>query len=251
MRVFALGLSVLLCTVAGFSQSTSVMIEELTTNEVADAVAAGKTTAIYYVGGAHQNGDAVAIGKHNALAGHLARRVAEELGNALSYPVNPYAPAGDPVEKTGHMRFPGTTSVSEETFRAVSKDVVRSAIAAGFTHVALMGDHGGGQGTLEEVASEMDAAAPMGVHVFYVPVYEMGEEQMQQHLTRLNVEPERQTPIDDVSEIMAIDPENKLVRPQRIPSENAGIVSAELGRTFIDNKVRSAVDHIRREIEGP
>ena len=108
MRVFALGLSVLLCTVAGFSQSTSVMIEELTTNEVADAIASGKTTAIYYVGGAHQNGDAVAIGKHNALAGHLARRVAEELGNALSYPVNPYAPAGDPVEKTGHMRFPGT-----------------------------------------------------------------------------------------------------------------------------------------------
>ena len=71
------------------------------------------------------------------------------------------------------------------------------------------------------------------------------------HLTRLNVEPERQTPIDDVSEIMAIDPENKLVRQQRVPSENAGIVSAELGRTLIAHKVRSAVDHIRREIEGP
>ena len=97
MRPFVLMSVVLLAPAMGFSQPTSVMIEDLTTTEVADAIAAAKTTAIYYVGGAHENGDAVAIGKHNILVNHLARRIAEELGNALVYPINPYAPAGDPV----------------------------------------------------------------------------------------------------------------------------------------------------------
>ena len=60
-------------------------------------------------------GEGVAIGKHNYVANHVARRVAEELGDALVIPPSPYAPAGDPVKKTGHMRFPGTVSVSAET----------------------------------------------------------------------------------------------------------------------------------------
>ena len=40
------------------AQSTSVMIDDLTTAEVQAAIDAGKTTAIYYVGGTHQNGSA-------------------------------------------------------------------------------------------------------------------------------------------------------------------------------------------------
>ena len=90
------------------------MIDELTTTEVQEALDTGMTTAIYYVGGTHQSGPAVVLGKHNLLATHLSRRVAQTLGNALAYPPNPYAPAGDPIAKTGHMRFAGTVSMSQK-----------------------------------------------------------------------------------------------------------------------------------------
>ena len=132
----------LLCSAPALAQSDPVMIDDLTTVEVQAAMDAGKTTAVYYVGGTHQNGPAVVLGKHNLLARHISERVARGLGNALAYPPNPYAPAGDPIEKTGHMRFAGTVSVSNDTLRAVSRDVAISALAVGFTHVAILGDHG-------------------------------------------------------------------------------------------------------------
>ncbi len=112
MRHLFVIVALLLSSVSALAQSTSVMIDDLTTTEVQAAIDAGKTTAVYYVGGTHQNGAAVALGKHNLIAAHVSRRVAETLGNALAYPPNPYAPAGNPSEKTGHMRFSGTISVS-------------------------------------------------------------------------------------------------------------------------------------------
>ena len=107
MRRVAFVGAVLLSSTTAMAQSNSVMIDDLTTTEVQAAIDNGKTTAVYFVGGTHQNGPAVVLGKHNLLARHLSQRVAEELGNALAYPPNPYAPAGDPIEKTGHMRFAG------------------------------------------------------------------------------------------------------------------------------------------------
>ncbi len=88
-----------------FAQPKSLLIEDMTWTEVRDAIAAGKTTAIYYAGSIEQNGPGMALGKHLFIAHYTAQRIAEELGNALVYPTMPFAPTGDPVEKTGHMRF--------------------------------------------------------------------------------------------------------------------------------------------------
>ena len=73
----------------------SLLIEEMTWTEVRDAIAAGKTTAIYYTGAIEQNGPGVALGKHLFIAHYLAQRIAEQLGNALVYPTMPFAPTGD------------------------------------------------------------------------------------------------------------------------------------------------------------
>ena len=165
----------------------------------------------------------------------------DEVGNLISIKV-----------LTGEMRFPGTTSLSDETFAAVSRAIAYSAIAAGFKYVALMGDHYGGQDALRNVALEIDAEwSSKGVRVFYVPVYDEGEGQMKQYLTQLQVPAERQTPIDNAAEVMAVDTDNRWVRHDRLPPEDARIVSAELGRMFIDNKVRSAVAHIREHVGAP
>src|SRR6058998_1578905 len=96
-----------------FAQPKSVFIADLTWPEVRDAIAAGKTTAIYYAGSTEQNGPHMALGKHNFIARYVSQRVAEELGNALVYPIMPFGPTGDIATKTDHMRFPGSVSVSQ------------------------------------------------------------------------------------------------------------------------------------------
>ena len=53
------------------------------------------------------------------------------------------------------------------------------------------------------------------------------------------------TPIDDASEIMAIDTDGRWLRPDELADEIAAVASAELGRQFIDGKVEVAVASIR------
>ena len=246
MRHLFLVVALLLSSRSVVAQSTSVMIDDLTTTEVQAAIDAGKTTAVYYVGGTHQSGPAVALGKHNLLADRLSQRVAEGLGNALAYPPNPYAPAGDPIERTGHMRFAGTISVSHETLAAVSRDVVVSALVVGFTHVVLLGDHAETQGVIEEVAAELDAEwRQRGGRVFFIPVYEEGEGRMREILAARDVPSNLMTPIDDASEMMAINAEGRWVRPDQLTDDVAAVASADLGRRFIDGKVEVAVARIR------
>jgi len=90
--------SILVTFLSGASmlaQTKSLLIEDLTWTEVRDAIIAGKTTAIYYAGSIEQNGPGMALGKHVFIARYLAPKIAEQLDNALVYPVMPFAPTGD------------------------------------------------------------------------------------------------------------------------------------------------------------
>src|SRR5438445_7679647 len=104
------------------AQTRSVWIDDLTWPEVRDAIAAGKGTAIIFVGSSEQNGPHMAIGKHNFIARYCAQRIAEDLGDALVYPVLPFAITGDAAAKTAHMRFHGSLSIPSE----ISTRVVRT-----------------------------------------------------------------------------------------------------------------------------
>ena len=251
--IFALILLLLPSVV--LAQSKSVLIEDLTWMEVRDAIAGGKTTAIYYAASIEQNGPGLALGKHLFIAHYAAQRIAEELGNALVYPTMPYAIAGDPIKKTGHMRFPGTVSLSEETFGAVAREVAISALAVGFKNVALMGDHGGGQQTLKKVAEALNAEwSPKGVHVYYIPdLYYKEKEQMKEYLTKRNMAIDEHAGIDDTSEVMFIDKENKWVRKDKLAPDDGKMgvrgdptqASVELGKMFIEFKIKNAVTQIR------
>src|SRR6266851_9498483 len=77
------------------AQSSSLLIEDMTWTELRDAIAAGKTTAIYYAASTEQNGPGVALGKHVFVAHYLAPIIAAQLGNALVYPTMPFATTGD------------------------------------------------------------------------------------------------------------------------------------------------------------
>jgi creatinine amidohydrolase len=234
----------------------SVYIEELTWPEVRDAIAAGANTAIYYAGSTEQNGPHMVTGKHNVVARHVAGRIAITLGNALVYPVMPFAPTGDAAGRTGHMRFPGSVNVSEGTFAAVARDVAASARAAGFGHVVLMGDHGGGQQALEKVAAALDREwAGQGPRVHYVPeVYFAVERRVRDYLERRGMNAGAHAGIPDTSELMFLDRDGTLIRRDKLEAGTAvnGVggdprsASAEMGRLFVDFKVEAAVARIRR-----
>ena len=106
MKRLCLLIAMLAVALPAHGQVSSVWIDDHTWPEVRDAIAAGKRTAIIYVGSSEQNGPHMVIGKHNFIAHALARRIAEELGDALVYPTLPYAVAGNAIARTGHMRSP-------------------------------------------------------------------------------------------------------------------------------------------------
>lgn len=240
-----------------YAQSQSVLIEDLTWTEVRDAIASGKTTAIYYAGSIEQNGPGMALGKHLFIAHYTAQKIAEQLGNALVYPTMPFAPTGDPVQKTGHMRFPGSVDVSEQAYGLIAHDVVMSAISAGFKNIFLMSDHGGGgQEALKRVAADLDPVwRSKGVHVYYVPdLYFKEKEQMKAYLTEHKIAIDNHAGTDDTSEVMFIDKDHKWIRKDKLVSDTgaSGVngdqtkATPELGEMFVKDKIQNAVAQIRQ-----
>jgi creatinine amidohydrolase len=155
MKIFLRSLAVGLIPLAlwAFASSASdsrVLMEEMTTTEVRDAIDAGKTTVLIFSGSTEESGPHLVLGKHTSRARYIAERIARELGNTLVAPVLPFAPTGI-LMRAGDVRLlPGTINLSPETFSRVNEEVVDSMVQAGFKYVILMGDHGGNQKPLEE-----------------------------------------------------------------------------------------------------
>lgn len=135
----------------------SVWLEELTWMEVRDALAAGATTIIIPTGGIEQNGPYLALGKHNYVLEQTCEAIARKLGDALCAPILKLVPEGDIDEPSGHMRYPGTISMRQETFRAILTDMAMSLETHGFKDIVFIGDSGGNQDGMEAVAKEMNA----------------------------------------------------------------------------------------------
>jgi creatinine amidohydrolase len=150
----------------------SVWIEELTWLEVRDAIRAGKTTVIIATGGVEQNGPYLATGKHNVILRATAEAIARKLGNALVAPIVPFVPEGQIDPPSGMMRFPGTISVSDDTFKRLLADIASSLRAHGFRDIVLIGDSGGNQTPMREVATSLMSRWTDGkTAIHYVPEY--------------------------------------------------------------------------------
>ncbi len=157
-RVLAVSWLCMLAATAQASPLPSVYLEDLTSREVASAVAAGMTTVIVPIGGTEQSGPAIVLGKHNRRAHILAARIAERLGDALVAPVIAYVPEGSIEPPAEHMRFAGTVSITPSTFEQLLESTARSLRAHGFREIVFIGDHGGYQENLRQVARQLNAA---------------------------------------------------------------------------------------------
>jgi len=265
MRTTTLGLVFILMSGVAFAQQT-VMIDDLTGTEVMEAIRQGKTTVIIYVGGLHENTyqaentvyvgphvDAVSINKHTLVALYQARRIAEELGNALAYYPLPYTPAGSHLKPA---TAGGTVALSDSTFAAVLRDMASSAVVSGFTHVVLIGEDGGGQAVIKKVAEELDGEwSSKGIRVFFFPVYADANKLTAEYFGKVEGFPAECldrgiggciSATTDASETLFLKKEN--VRTDKISPAIAKFVSPELGKTLNEQKVKIAVDYIRGKI---
>ena len=241
--------------VPAHAQSRSVWIDDLTWTEVRDAIAAGKTTAIVVVGSSEQNGPHMAIGKHNFIARYCAEQIAGKLGDALVYPVIPFAITGDAAAKTAHMRFPGSVTLPPDVFSGLVRAVAQSALSAGFKLVALMGDHGGGQDEMARLAQALDAQSKKsGARVLYVgDLYGKADAQFDALLAKRGItSKELHAGIPDTSAIMFLGAENWIRKDQVAAANDASgvqgtpaLATAELGKLYLDMKIDNAVNQIR------
>ncbi|HEU0067947.1 MAG TPA: creatininase family protein [Nitrospiraceae bacterium] len=148
----------------------AVFIEDLTWMEVRDALRAGKDTVIVATGGVEQNGPYLVTGKHNVILRATTEAIARKLGNTLVAPIVPFVPEGDINPPSSHMKYPGTISVTEATYEALLTDICGSLRAHGFKHIILIGDSGGNQEGLKNVAMQMNQN-PQGGRLYYIPDY--------------------------------------------------------------------------------
>ena len=246
-------------------RTPNIEFDMMTWPEVKAAIRGGKTTALVYNGGTEQRGPQNVNGGHTLMGRETVRAIALQLGDAIAAPVMPFS-----VNRAS-AELPGTIGLTAETFAAVNEEVVEQLLISGFRNVVLMGDHGGGQDQLREVAEKLDAKhRGEGVRVVFCDeVYAKANGDFDAWLKENGYPLSSHAGIPDTSEMLYLGGDYGWVRkelvkdalgdPMRAPGEardpNAprvdnGITgdgrrsSAELGKRIFDMKVEYAVRQI-------
>lgn len=239
----------------------------MTWPEVKKAMAEGKTTALIYNGGTESRGPQNVNGGHTLMGHATVIAIAEKLGNAIAAPVLPFS------VNNANPALPGTIGLTGPLFAAINEQVAEQMIKNGFKNVVLMGDHGGGQKEMAEVAKKLDEKyAPQGIRVVFCDeVYQKANGDFDKYLEANHLPLSSHAGIPDTSEMLYLGGDRGWVRkelvatalgdPMRKPGEardpnakrvNNGIQgdarpsTPELGKKIFDMKVDYAVDQIHR-----
>ncbi len=270
--LFVVG-ALVLGAVSGFAQKSELVdFGMMTWPEVKQALEHGKTTALIYNGGTEQRGPQNVNGGHTLIGHATVIAIAQKLGNAIAAPVMPFSP------NNANAELPGTIGLTPPLFAALNEQVAEQMIKNGFKNVVLMGDHGGGQQELGEVAKKLDEKyAGQGIRVVFCDeVYKKANGDFDKWLAANNYPVSSHAGIPDTSEMLYLGGDKGWVRkelvataigdPIRKPGEardpnakriNNGITgdgrkaSAELGKRMFDMKVEYAVIQIHRLLDGP
>lgn len=234
----------------------TVFLDELTWTEVRDAIASGTTTVIVATAGTEQNGPHMVLGKHKFIIRHAAEKIARELGNALVAPVITYVPEGGIDPPTGHMRYAGTITLPNAYFTKILEYAARSLQAHGFTDIVFIGDSGGNQAGMQEVANALNEEWRGGkTRVHFVPEY-YSANGFREWLESQGESPEaigRHAGITDTSQLLAVAPEHVRL-DKRAPHggyEGSGVngdptrASVDYGKKGIELKVETTVRRVK------
>ncbi len=234
----------------------TVWIEEMTWMEVRDAIADGKTTVIVAAGSLEQNGPYIPTAKHAYVLRATTEAIARKLGNALIAPLVRFEP-GNPESP----RYPGSIPVRLETYKAILVDVASSLRQHGFRNIVLIGDSGGNQRGLEEVAEELTAAWNGGeTAIYFVREYydswQASDAAVEQVAGKAEVSEGIHDDYSVTSIIMTVDPQ--AVRyDQRVAANKASINGISIvpkeqtianGRKLVDIRATATVQAILRVV---
>jgi creatinine amidohydrolase len=239
----------------------TLFIEELNWLEIRDLIKEGKTTVLIPTGGVEMNGKYLASGKHNFVLRVAADSIARRLGNTLIAPIVPFVPEGRHTPPAGHMRYPGTISLTEATYEKLLKEIALSLKMHGFKTIIFIGDSGGNQWGMYVVAKELRAEwKNENINVLFIPEY-YDNYRVAQWLKTQGIQEKDSGTHDSfqyTSQIMALDP--ALVRAnQRIKEGDFSIngvnlqpitKTIEMGKKLAGYQAEVTVAAVRRALEG-
>ncbi len=231
----------------------------------------GFVNVIVYNGGTEQRGPQNVNGGHNLMARETAHEIAVKVGHTLVAPILNYSPNNASAE------LPGTIGLTPPLFAAINEQIAEQLIISGFKNVFLMGDHGGGQKELGEVAKKLDAKySSQGIHVYFCDeMYEKAQNDYWKWLADNKYPSYGHASIMDTSEMLYLstrdggdkgwvrkdliktavgDPvvQRGEKRDPNAPRVNNGITgdarpsTPELGKKIFDMKVDYAVNQMKR-----
>ena len=202
------------------------------------------------------------------MARETVRAIALKLGNAIAAPVLPFSPNHASADK------PGTIGLTPALFAEINQQVAEQLITSGFKNVVLMGDHGGGQKELKEVAEKLSRQySGKGIRVVFCDeVYKKAQDDFDKWCADHGYQSGGHANISDTSEMIYLGGDKGWVRndllataigdPVPAPGQKAvkkidnGITgdarrsSAALGKRYFDLKIDYAVRQIHSLLGG-
>lgn len=259
----ALGAALVAAPLAAQSETGDPYIEQMTWTEIRDAMAAGKTRVIVPVGGTEQNGPHMVMGKHNYVITFAAGEIARKLGDALVAPTVAWVPEGS-YEREGFGDKPGVITNPSPSYNNLLEAAARSLESHGFTEILFIGDSGGDQAGMREVAERLSDEWAGGTTRVYAltDYYEKGQEYSRAWLqAAYGYDMEAigsHAGITDTSAVMYVFPDG-VRKDRRMPqggSPDAGVrgdptlATPEIGRMVVAFKVVGAMQQYE-ELTAP
>ena len=232
----------------------TVFIDELTWEETRDAMKGGKTVFIVPTGGTEKNGYHMVMGKHNFIVAHSANLMARRLKNALVAPIIQYVPEGDPDRQN-----PGAISLPSPAYDNLLDAAARSLKAHGATEILFIGDSGGNQQGMRDVAAKLNKEWEGGKTRVYAltDYYEGGREHYRAWLEAAYGYTDdiigSHAGISDTSQMLHVRPtgvRKDQIKPWGGPKDS-GVsgdpmkATAEIGRMGIEFKINAALAQYR------
>jgi creatinine amidohydrolase len=214
----------------------TVFFEDLTSEEIRDAIAGGIRNVIIATGGIEEQGAELVTGTANDIVTYASDRIARAVGETYVAPVIAYAPEGV------------VSVAASQAYATLLEAAVTSVKSSGFKNIFLLGESGSSQAALKTVAEKLDAAWQSdGVRVVYVSDYfvKSGEEQRRYSADRLRVrltdssQPQR---FVRTAELLAIN--GQRVRLDRLEARDS-TPAPQHGLSLLTLKVDAAVAQVR------
>ena len=111
------------------------------------------------------------IGEHKFVLEYTTDKIARALGQALVAPIITYVPEGSWENPRGHMTKPGTITLPNDRFMVLLEHAAKSLKAGGFTDILYIGDSGGNQNGMRDVAAKLTRVAGTNAAPFHGEYY--------------------------------------------------------------------------------